>query len=414
MKRNKLIVNLLSVLVAVWLILGIGGCKSAPLPVPPPPQVAEINPATPVTKTSQPSETIVKPATEPAPTPASSPTVETGIAVASNTATEAFPDKITFALKGNSPVTIRTISLEYGTDLRSLNDQTTRTSIEFKEAKEIAVSWDWQMKKTGSIPPGATVWWRWVLTDTGGKTITVPRQTLFYTDTRFTWQVKKLADMDIYWQGKNETLVNTLATEAQSRLTRIQLNVTIPPERKPKVFVYGDSSELRDAILFGQEWTGALAFPGYNIILTAVNTSNLEWAKGALPHEITHLMVGEAIFGPFGSIPRWLSEGLSEYAEGPMMAYYKQILDTAIKDNALITIMSLSSSFPTSSSGANLAYAESNSVVSYLIGTYGWEKMRRLLSVFKEGSTNDKALQTVYSFDVNGLDTEWRASLKAK
>jgi hypothetical protein len=350
----------------------------------------------------------------PVPTPPSSPVADTGIAVASNSATVAFPDKITFSLKGSSPVTVKTVSLEYGTDQRSLTDQTTRTEVEFKEAKEVTVSWDWQMKKTGSIPPGVTVWWRWVLTDTNGKTATVPRQTLFYTDTRFTWQVKKLPDMDIYWHGQNESLVNTLATEVQARLTRIQLNVTIPPERKPKVFVYSSSEELRGAVLFEQEWTGALAYPGYNIVLTAVNTSNLEWAKGALPHEITHLMVGEAIYGPFGNIPTWLSEGLSEYAEGPMTESYIQILNAAIKDNTLITIKSLSSSFPTSSSGAYLAYAESNSIVSYLINTYGWEKLRRLISIFKEGSTYDNALQSVYSLDINGLDTEWRASLKVK
>jgi hypothetical protein len=102
-------------------------------------------------------------------------------------------------------------------------------------------------------------------------------------------------------------------------------------------------------------------------------------------------------------------------AKSPAMTeYYKQILNTALKDNTLITLKSLSSSFPTASSGAYLAYAESNSIVSYMINTYGWEKMRRLISIFKEGSTYDKALQTVYSFDINGLDTEWKASLKVK
>ena len=52
-------------------------------------------------------------------------------------------------------------------------------------------------------------------------------------------------------------------------------------------------------MLFEQEWTGAVAYSDYNIILTAVSTGNLEWAKRALPHEVTHLIVKEAIFGPF-------------------------------------------------------------------------------------------------------------------
>ncbi len=411
MKRNKLISGILSVLVAVWLVLGIIGCNSGSLPVPPPPQTTDLIPTTMVTETTPPSETTAIITPPPESIPSSIP-AETGINVDSNLATVDFPDKITFSLEGTSPVTIKTIALEHGTDQRSLTVETTRNEIDFEEGKEINVSWDWEMKKTGSIPPGSTVWWKWVLTDADGKTITVPRKELFYTDTRFSWQMKELTDMNIYWHGDNEALVNTLADEVQERLLLVKLNVTFPPERKPKVFVYTSSEELRGAILFEQEWTGALAYPGYNIVLTAVNTNNLEWAKAALPHEITHLMTGELIFGPFGDIPLWLNEGLSEYAEGPMPDYYKQILDAAVKDNSLISIKSLSSGFPTSSSGASLAYAQSNSIVRYLIDTYGWEKIRQLLAVFKEGSTYDKGLMTVYSFDMDGLDAEWRASLK--
>jgi hypothetical protein len=407
-KKNKIILIFLSALTAAWLIMGVSGCKTEPLSVPPPPQITTTSPTT-TAGTPSPSKT-------PAATIAtlSATAAETKIEVASNLAAVAFPDKITFSLKGTSPQSIKTISLEYGTDERSLTVETNRKEIDFTESRDISVSWDWEMKKSGSIPPGATVWWRWVLTDTNGKTATVTQKTLFYTDTRFTWQIKKHTDMDIYWQGKNEDLVNTLAAEVQTRLSRIQLNVTIPAERKPKVFIYSSSEELRDAVLFEQQWTGALAYTSYNIILTAVNTANLEWAKGALPHEITHLITREAIFGPFGNIPTWLSEGLSEYAEGPMTNAYKELLNTSLMGNKLISIQSLSGSFPTDSSGANLAYAESSSIVSYLIEKYGWEKIRQLLAIFKEGSTNDKALQSVYSFNVSGLETEWRAYLKSK
>lgn len=414
MNRKKVVAGFISVILASWLVLGAAGCKSEPLPVPPPPQISEINPAVPTTETPSAIEKTAPPSTpSPVTTLPESPAVETSLRIESNSATIAFPDKITFSLKGSSPVAVKTISLEYGTDERSLTDKTTRTEVEFNEAKEVLVSWDWQMKKTGSIPPGATVWWRWVLTDIDGKTNTVPSESIVYTDTRFSWQVKKQADMDIYWHGQNEALVNELANEVQARLYRIQLNVTIPPERKPKVFVYTNTEELQGAVLFEQQWTGAMAFPEHNIVLTVVNDSNLEWAKRALPHEITHLTVGEAVFGPFGDIPGWLDEGLAQYSEGPMADDLKQVLDKAILDNKLISIQSLSSSFPTELSGAYLAYAESNSVVRYMIDTYGWEKMRLLISIFKEGSTYDKALQTVYSFDIDGLDTEWKASLKA-
>jgi hypothetical protein len=208
-------------------------------------------------------------------------------------------------------------------------------------------------------------------------------------------------------------MIDDLLGEVETRLARVQLDVVIPPERKPKVFIYRSSEELREAVLFEAEWTGAIAYPTYNIILTAVSSGILDWAKDALPHEITHLLVGEAVFGPFGDIPVWLNEGLAEYTQIEIPDYQKQALDKAVSSRSLISVQSLSGEFPTESAGANLAYAESASLVDFLIEKYGWGDMRRLLDAFKGGATNDDALLQVYSFDVAGLETAWKKSIGA-
>ena len=62
-------------------------------------------------------------------------------------------------------------------------------------------------------------------------------------------------------------------------------------------------------------------------------------------------------------------------------------------------------------SGLRVLPCQSQSMVAYLITTYGWEKMRELLAVFQEGSTQQDALLGVYSRDLSVLDREWRASL---
>jgi len=208
-------------------------------------------------------------------------------------------------------------------------------------------------------------------------------------------------------------LVKELTEGVESRLSRVKLEVDIPEERKPKVYVYPSAEELRGAVLFTQEWTGALAFTDYNIILIPVGPDNLEWAKRTLAHEITHLLVREATFGPFGDIPTWLNEGLAQYAEGEMEDYQSEILKDAIKEDKLISVRSLCSSFPADPDQASLAYAQSLSLVSYLVETYSWADMRELLAVFKEGSTYDNALQMVYSFDISGLEERWRAHISS-
>jgi hypothetical protein len=420
-----------SLLLVLVLVFTATACQSTSqtLATPPPPQfpsllspsaASGVQPAS-ITANSaapvpSPSPIQQSPSSTPV-SPVASPSTSTVVAAAalkinSNTAQVTFPDKISFSLKGYSSAAIKTVSLEYGTDAHTLTPESNITKVDFKQNSDVVVNWDWQMKKNGSIPPGVNVWWEWHLTDLNDKELTVDRQSLVYTDTRYSWQVKKMPDMDLYWNIKDADLMNKLTDALQTHLARVQLNVSIPPERKPRIFVYNSSDELRGAVLFTQDWTGAMAYPSFNIILTAVNSSNLNWAIGALPHEVTHLLVGEAVFGPFGDLPEWLNEGMAKYSEGALADYLQSRLDAAVKNNKLISLRSLASSFPTDSEGAYLAYAESASVVNYMIQNYGWEKMRALLAVFKEGATYDKALLQVYQLDVNGLDAAWRASLK--
>jgi hypothetical protein len=409
--RTSLILTASALILAV--VIGCGGGPEV-LPVPPAPPLAS------VIVTSSSTTTVAHPTTSEtlfttettSPEPTTS-AVEVPPQVTQNEATVSFPDKITFSITAKGQTDIQSISLKYVSDVRTLAPETKYTEAKFTPGRDVTTSWDWEMKKTGSLPPGATVRWTWELTDKTGLTTTTPEQSIAYDDTRFVWEMREYPDYDVYWHDQSETLIDELLSEVQSRLARVQLDVVIPPERKPKVFIYRSSDELKDAILFEQEWTGAIAYLSYNIILTAVNEDSLDWAKGTLPHEITHLLVGEAIFGPFGDIPVWLNEGLAMYSEGELADYLQESLDKGIRERTLISVHSLASGFPTDPAAAYLAYAESESIVAYLVEKYGWEDMRLLLAAFKEGSTNDEALIQVYSFDVAGLESQWKTHIGA-
>lgn len=339
----------------------------------------------------------------------SAPSGPAEVSITSNRTITDFPNTIAFILEGSSILPVAAINLEYGTDKRSVVSEVSRVEPEYALEAKIATNWVWEMKKTGSLPPGARVWWRWRITDEAERTYVTPRQAIVFEDTRYQWQVEVAPDLDIYWHSLGASLVKELTEGVESRLSRVKLEVNIPEERKPKVFVYPNAEDLRSAVLFTQEWTGALAFGDYNIILIPVRSDDLEWAKRTLAHEITHLLVREATFGPFGDIPTWLNEGLAQYAEGEMEEDQSEILDHAIKEDNIISVRSLGSGFPANPEQARLAYAQSLSLVSYLLDVYGWAEMRELLTVFKEGSTYSNALQKVYSFDIDGLEEQWRA-----
>jgi hypothetical protein len=124
-----------------------------------------------------------------------------------------------------------------------------------------------------------------------------------------------------------------------------------------------------------------------------------------------HLVVHQALSGFYGHLPVWLDEGLAMDAEGDLRSDLQTLLNEAIAHDTLFSVRSISSSFPTDPDEARLCYAESYSLVQFLIDTYGSGKMLNLLGVFNEGNTYDDAMLEVYGFNVDGLNAVWRGSL---
>jgi hypothetical protein len=92
---------------------------------------------------------------------------------------------------------------------------------------------------------------------------------------------------------------------------------------------------------------------------------------------------------------------------------YRAELNEAIKSNTLISVRTLSSSFPTDSDQASLSYAESYSLVEFILDRYGKEKMTQLIDIFAKGAYYDDALQEALGVKTDGLDDAWRVWLGA-
>jgi hypothetical protein len=97
--------------------------------------------------------------------------------------------------------------------------------------------------------------------------------------------------------------------------------------------------------------------------------------------------------------------------EGELDPVLRSYLEGAVAEDELISVRSLCSPFSAHSDKASLSYAQSYSLVEYLLDNYGQDSMLDLLAILKEGSTYDEALTQVYGFDIDGLDARWRATL---
>jgi hypothetical protein len=161
-------------------------------------------------------------------------------------------------------------------------------------------------------------------------------------------------------------------------------------------------------MIYPQEWTGGVAFTRYGIMAIGIDPAKLDWGKRAIAHELTHLVIHQITLNPYSDLPTWLDEGLAMRNEGPLESVFTAYLNRATDEESLISVQSLSSPFSAYAGEATLSYAQSYSLVEFLIDSYGQGKMFELLSTFREGSTYDGALEEVYGFDMDGLDVRWQ------
>jgi hypothetical protein len=334
------------------------------------------------------------------------------IQVASDRAVLQFPESATFQAEFTASANITAVTLEYGVDQLTCGTVIAKAFPEITPSKDIQVEWTWDMRQSGSLLPGASLWWRWVVTDASGAQFTSPQKTILWLDDVHDWKVISGGKINLHYYEGGSTFGNELHDTAVQALNRLTKEVGIGTDKPVDILIYASQSDLRDSILFEPAWVGGLAVPETNSVIIAASPDNLDYGKSTAAHELTHVLVGHLTFSCLGFVPTWLNEGLAVYGEGGPQADEQGFLDQAVSDNTLMSLRSLSGNFPESDL-TYLAYGESGSVVDFLIRKYGRDKMNALLLALKNGATADDALQAVYGFDTDGLEDAWRASIGA-
>jgi len=334
------------------------------------------------------------------------------ITVSSSTAQADFPQSITFTLEAKSTAEITQVSLRYQVKYRSCANVTAVAIPDFRPGRQVKATWLWDMRQSGGLPEGTEVQYQWTIQDAAGGSLETAPATLTFNDNRYHWSSLPQGQVTIFWYAGGPSFADALMSSANQAQDMLARDTGARLDSPVRIYIYGSFDDLRGAMVYSQEWTGGVTFTEFNTIVIGISPDNLDWGEGALAHELTHAVVGQLTFNCYGAtLPRWLDEGLAMYAEGSLGADYKSRLNRAVSQNSLISVRSLSSAFPADPQQAVLSYAESYSLVSYLIASYGEAKMLRLLEVFKEGTSYDDALRQVYGLDSTGLDNAWRASL---
>lgn len=341
---------------------------------------------------------------------------ESTLTILSNEAQVDFPETVTFRLELEAGQKPAEATLIYQLGQNNCLAAGTQVPVEISGP---ILEWTWVMSRSGNPPPGAEMWWQWHITDSAGHTIITPKEQLTFSDDRFDWQNETAtadgsAPIRLNWYEGDE-VGPILLDAAVAGLERLEQDVGIELQGDVQFFIYGDTADMREALLYVPDWAGGIAFSEYNTILIGVPPYSVEtYGKDTVRHELAHLVIGQFARSCLGgSLPTWLSEGLAVFAEGEAGEEITADINEGIQNNTFQPVRSLNGAFPSQDDQARAAYSQSYSLVAFLLDNYGQEKMAALLQTLAGGAGYDSALEQVYGFNADGLEVAWRSAIGA-
>lgn len=324
-----------------------------------------------------------------------------------------FPETATFSATLSSTSEITSIVLEYGTEQQTCGEVIAKAFPQFTPSKSVDAEWTWDMRQSGSLPPGADIWWRWRYTDSSGAEFVSEKQATTWLDDTHDWKTVSSGNLNVHYYGKDSAFAKSMLDAGVEGLRRNQEQAGLVNEEEMNVYVYPNYQDMQDAVLYEPSWTGGQAYSDFNIVIMGISNGDVTWDKNTIIHELTHLLVGHFTFSCIGTLPGWIEEGLAMFSEGQLDAGMQSALDRAINNDSLITLRSLNGGFSELPDKANLSYSQSYSVIKFMIDTYGQQKMTDLLIALRDAKPIDQALTEVYGFNTDGLDSAWRESVGA-
>ena len=261
----------------------------------------------------------------------------------------------------------------------------------------------------GALVPGAEIEYYWRITAGDGSIFTTQPSRILYQDPSLPWKRAGQGVVEIMWYEGGDEFGKAALRAATGALARIRDNFEVELRRPTRIVLYADIDLMRGALGGGASpWVAGQALIPFNTIVlhAPVSTPELDIL---IAHELAHVVIDQITENPFSSPPAWIHEGLATYIEsaGDPRFDYDGAVEQAVRDGSLISLRGLTSTFPASNARAVLAYAESNSLMRFVIDKYGKDSVRRLLDSYRDGVTDDEAVQRTFDISLSELEAAW-------
>ncbi|MGB3364623.1 MAG: peptidase MA family metallohydrolase [Thermodesulfobacteriota bacterium] len=171
------------------------------------------------------------------------------------------------------------------------------------------------------------------------------------------------------------------------------------------------------------EKTGVVGICKFNrimILSPRLLPKGYTWAD-TLAHEYVHYLV---FLKSENKVPVWLHEGIAKYQEkrwkekdsDVISAFYETILAQALKKNELVPIEKMHPSLAMLESAreAQLAFAQSGTMVSHLVDNWGQEALVNLIDSIKDTNDYQAAIESVTDLEFPLFYASWEKDLRSR
>lgn len=239
-------------------------------------------------------------------------------------------------------------------------------------------------------------------------------------ETNAAWSVVKGKHFLVYYQPGDAQLAEKTVALAEAHCERIRKELRFVKrddfwtwDNRVKVFIH-PSREAFQRATGAPEWAGGRSSVARKEI--ASYSDDREFPRGALPHEIAHLVLRDFV-GFKGEIPVWLNEGVAQWADSDRREDTLRLARELAARHTLTPLRTLAGVKDTRGLDAGQAaglYAQAVSLVGYLIQTHGAESFHTLCAQIRDGKDLDAALKFTYPGTlrtIEDLEKAWKTSL---
>jgi hypothetical protein len=234
------------------------------------------------------------------------------------------------------------------------------------------------------------------------------------------WQTRAVSQFILHYQTVDASVARAITRDAEDIYQRLTDLVSYTPPATIYVYLCPTSGcfhQHHPGNTALPDWAVGVAYPQLNRIVMRTHLGVEEGGHirpvEVFQHELAHIVLEQALSAQ-GGAPRWLSEGFSMYAAAQWTTHGQRTLEeTALRD-AFLPLTVLTTSFPADEEAAHMAYAQSFSIVSFLIKTYGKYAFQDLILNLRDGMDTNSALLHATGRSLKSVEQEWQEALRRR